>query len=448
MKMTYSEKNFESFLAFFNSVGFLIQWAISLFLFFASLFHPAEVAAQAGRYAGAYLQTGAGVRPLGLGGAFVAAANDVTAGYWNPAGLSQIAEPQFIGMYSLLSLDRRYNYAAAAYPFGSAGTVSLSWIHYGVGNITARDQTGAVTGEFSNRENAILISYGKSLPENFAIGGSLKLLRHDLANRSAAGVGFDLGVFFKPREILALGASVQNLQTQIRWDGAKKTKEIFPRLERVGAQIKPLSFANLCVDYEIVEEKKGKLHFGGEFYFGNNISLRTGSDGGAMTWGASFLVSESRRIIAVDYALTRDPISQSLAHKFALLLKFSKPSSPPVTNGSIISDKSPPPLDENAIASASPESTSIPQNPIRFIVQVIEVRPPYIIISSPDLAGLQSSMALKVYQSQLGKETGRYYGLGEALDVSPRYAIIKMNTDRSIAALAVGDKLMMKAVPE
>ena len=31
-----------------------------------------------------------GARPLGMGGAFVAVANDGNAGYWNPAGLSQL----------------------------------------------------------------------------------------------------------------------------------------------------------------------------------------------------------------------------------------------------------------------------------------------------------------------------------------------------------------------
>ena len=39
------------------------------------------------KYAGEFLNNGAGSRALGMGGAYVAVANDVTAGYWNPAGL-------------------------------------------------------------------------------------------------------------------------------------------------------------------------------------------------------------------------------------------------------------------------------------------------------------------------------------------------------------------------
>src|SRR5262245_33169807 len=102
---------------------------------------PPKSTAQNGGRAGAYLRAGAGVRALGLGGAFVAAANDVTAGYWNPAGLHQLVEPQLAGMYSLLSLDRHFNYVAAAYPFHTFGTFGLSWVNYQVGNIATRDRS-------------------------------------------------------------------------------------------------------------------------------------------------------------------------------------------------------------------------------------------------------------------------------------------------------------------
>src|SRR5271167_1887126 len=51
------------------------------------------------KYAGEFIAIGVGGRALGLGGAYAALANDVTAGYWNPAGLSDLAYPQFILMH-------------------------------------------------------------------------------------------------------------------------------------------------------------------------------------------------------------------------------------------------------------------------------------------------------------------------------------------------------------
>ena len=56
----------------------------------AFLFIP-QINAQTvfGKYAGEFLSIGVGGRALGMGGAYVALANDVTAGYYNPAGLAQ-----------------------------------------------------------------------------------------------------------------------------------------------------------------------------------------------------------------------------------------------------------------------------------------------------------------------------------------------------------------------
>jgi hypothetical protein len=46
-----------------------------------------------GKYAGEFMAIGIGGRPLGMGGAFTGIANDVTAGYYNPAGLANINYP-------------------------------------------------------------------------------------------------------------------------------------------------------------------------------------------------------------------------------------------------------------------------------------------------------------------------------------------------------------------
>jgi hypothetical protein len=403
---------------------------LSLTIFFVHTVTE-KSAAQSGGQAGAYLRIGAGVRAVGMGGAFVAVANDVTASYWNPAGLGRITEPQFVGMYSLLALDRRYNYVAAAYPFRAAGTLSLGWINYSVANIEARDANGALTGDFTNGENAFLIAYGKTLSPYLVLGATVKLLNHELAGRSASGVGYDLGMLVKPREFLAFGASVQNLQTRIYWDDRAKRTESFPPMERLGVQVKPLSFITLGVDYEIVSRQDGKWHAGGEFDLGHKLVLRAGNNAGALAFGVSLLPAVSRQTMIIEYGLSQDPLSPGFAHQFSLLLKLNQPARPAANDHAASPDSNLTPIAK-------------PRRVERIVAEVIEVRPPYLIVGSANLSCLQTGCRIKVYQSHLGDETAHYYGAGVALDVSARYAIIKLQQEKSAATCTVGEKLMLK----
>ncbi len=61
------------------------------------------------RLSGADLGMGVGARAIGMAGAFTAVADDATAFFWNPAGLTQIEEHQFF-----LAADIPADFSAAA----------------------------------------------------------------------------------------------------------------------------------------------------------------------------------------------------------------------------------------------------------------------------------------------------------------------------------------------
>jgi hypothetical protein len=73
------------------------------------------------------LSSGYGAKALGLGGAFVAVADDLTAIYWNPAGLGQLEGIQFHGDYRFQA-DSDEDFAAEIQPnvFESAQSHSIS----------------------------------------------------------------------------------------------------------------------------------------------------------------------------------------------------------------------------------------------------------------------------------------------------------------------------------
>ena len=71
-----------------------------------------------GTTAAEFLLLGASARGLALSDAYAALATDVSALYYNPAGIAQLDRPgALFTTYSYVA-DTRYNWVGAAFPFG------------------------------------------------------------------------------------------------------------------------------------------------------------------------------------------------------------------------------------------------------------------------------------------------------------------------------------------
>jgi len=87
---------------------------VKIFLFVGFCFLSQSISAQTvfAKYAGEFMAIGVGGKALAMGGAQVALVNDVTSGYWNPAGLAKLDYPQFSLMHEehfgdLVNYNRR-----------------------------------------------------------------------------------------------------------------------------------------------------------------------------------------------------------------------------------------------------------------------------------------------------------------------------------------------------
>jgi len=200
------------------------------------------------KYAGEFMAIGVGARALGMGGAQVAVVNDVTAGYWNPAGLARMNYPQVALMHDeQFGGIVNYNYGSVAIPYGKDMSFGISVIRLSVDGIPDTRNAGfdrdtgepidytdpewklihqnwgvdrSKVTEFSNTDWAFYGTFSKKQSDNFYWGANVKVISRSLAEYSALGIGFDVGALYEPSDNLYLGANLMDITTTlIAWDG-------------------------------------------------------------------------------------------------------------------------------------------------------------------------------------------------------------------------------------
>ncbi|MCJ7811774.1 hypothetical protein MUP95_00430, partial [bacterium] len=88
------------------------------------------------KYAGAFMRSGVGARPLGLGGAYVAACEDVTSIYWNPAGLTSMKTFQIHGMHAeRFSGIINWDFVGIGIPFNKNAAMGFGFFRMGIDGI-------------------------------------------------------------------------------------------------------------------------------------------------------------------------------------------------------------------------------------------------------------------------------------------------------------------------
>jgi len=159
-----------------------------------------------------YLQYGTGARSLAMGGAYVALADEASAPYWNPAGLAQIEEHQFLSMYAPFFEGTSFNFISYVHPLRSLGTLAISDVFLYSGGFEEVSAAGEVTGKSSSVwKNALIISYANRVYKRISLGASLKLINEQVMKYSGSGQGIDLGILCKPLDELSIGLVVQNV---------------------------------------------------------------------------------------------------------------------------------------------------------------------------------------------------------------------------------------------
>jgi len=311
------------------------------------------------KYAGEFMATGVDARSLGMGGSFVAIAEGISAGYWNPAGLSNLMFPQVVGMYAeRFAKIVNFNYGAFGIPASTNSTLAFSFLRLGVDDIPITalpnpdlalgdsyvdPNTGAtylntpyVARTVNDAEWAFYLSYAKKTSELFSWGVNIKAVTKQVGDNSAYGLGFDIGLLYRLFPKMNVGVNFQDITTTLlAWDTGRR-EAITPTLKTGIAyfwDIPAISSRFIpAMDVDIRFENRQfasqfnldrisfDSHIGLEYAFKNVIALRVGApDVGNFTAGAGIRLKH----LEVDYAfLDYDELGDT--HRISIKLTWQQ----------------------------------------------------------------------------------------------------------------------------
>jgi len=307
------------------------------------------------KYAGEFLRTGVGARALGMGGAHTAIASDVTAIYWNPAGLVEMDVLQLHGMHSeRFAGIVNWDFLGIGIPLRQQYALGVGLFRLGVDGIPVTDlkdpdrDLGEIYLDSSGRrvrnvpftarmasdtESALVISLAKRTSATVSFGGNIKLIRKSIDTYSAWGIGFDVGILMHVSPSVRLGCVLMDgTSTLVAWEGGRK-EMIRPRLKFGGGA--DLHFAGFCftpaLDILFGFDDRGSasqfnagridmdLCGGFEMMYADRIVIRSGSDRGRFTAGAGLRVSAFH----VDYGFSHHSDLGAI-HRVSVTLLFSE----------------------------------------------------------------------------------------------------------------------------
>ena len=287
-----------------------------------------------------FLKIGVGSRATAMGDAFVAVANDVSALYWNPAGLTQFAENQIMFSHNQWVVDINHDFIGAVYHLDETNTFGVSLTSLSMDEMKVTTEYAPFgTGEyFGFSDLGISVSYSRKMTEQFSFGGTIRYVEESLDKLKMRGIMIDLGTYYWT----GLGSSrfavtVTNFGNDLAPDGevvlvGNRTNSDWqsfspPTMFRIGFAMEPYEDEEHKVTTSIQlnhpNDNSENVSLGVEYIWNKMFFARGGYkinvDEQNYSFGAGVNVPISIANVSVDYAFANFSRLGS-AHRFSIIL--------------------------------------------------------------------------------------------------------------------------------
>ena len=279
---------------------------------------PAAAFAQTGSGGapGSWLMSYAGARTLGLGGAFVATADDALGVLWNPAGIQWMDQNQAMFESVRLFEDTSINSLSFAVPGNWLPSLGISMISLRSGEFQRTNELNNPLGSFSESETAYFFTLAKSFSKRFSIGTNLKLVHQSVEDFSGTGFGLDVGGIYQLTPALRVGASFLNLggpSVTLRTES-----ETYPTEMRGGVSYELMNGrARIQAEVNHADGPGTRMHGGAEYWVQPGIALRFGYSEDRATGGFGYRFGPQYQF---DYGVADHALG--LSHRVGFTYRF------------------------------------------------------------------------------------------------------------------------------
>jgi hypothetical protein len=287
---------------------------IFIFLFLCSPLFAKEP----GTTGATFLKIGQGARPIAMGGAFSAVADDVNAVWWNPAGLVNLSQKEFTANHSQWFADITHQSLGYGQNWGEKNALGGSLIYLGTTD-RERSEWGEDLGSFAIKDLAFSLLFARQMSEKISLGIGLKYISQELYEEKASGFAFDFGGLYQDSENLTYGLSLQNVGGEIKFI---EEGDPLPLNLKLGAAYKfPEKDLTLALDLNFPSYKKSRINIGVEYWFKELLALRGGLKSGYDLPEVSFGLGFRYESFLLDYAYV--PYGElGDTQRFSLTLRF------------------------------------------------------------------------------------------------------------------------------
>ena len=274
--------------------------------------------AKVGTSGAQFLEIGVSARADGMGGAFVAVADDASALYYNPAGLVQLVGREVVLTWIEYPAEINYGFAGVVFPLAFGGVLGFSFYGLSAGDIveTTYEYPLGAGRTFSAKDYAFGVSYGRYLTDRFSLGLTVKLIdelyQEERSTGWAADVGTNYNTGFRNFKITMV---ISNFGPDMKFISQPYP---LPINFRFGAAIDVLDGgrhrATFAMEGSHPADNLEKYNAGLEYWYSDAFAVRVGNrfehdlyreEGfwSGMTWGLGFRFAlGSERHLFADYA--------------------------------------------------------------------------------------------------------------------------------------------------